>query len=244
MRDIGHGLHLLQHFICSSRQVTQYFPTQFSRLQNCSCLLLELKLAQRLVTNMANFDDNARSQMYLILYINSLSPSVRLSVFYLSLTSFDSWPLFLWYPLSSSFSQFFFLSICSFFFSDVISLSPNCFSNNVNRMNFVGPRKYWFVIGRTQLFSQWRKPHTHTRAPTHVTKQWPAVWTRDFFGPLHDWSTVAFGPLDNPKRMWLLDQFDHRCARCRARPTLKDVANWNYKTGLFFTIRRKDILNH
>ncbi len=57
-----------------------------------------------------------------ILYINSLHLLVCLFVFYLSLTSFDSWPLFLWYPLSSSFSQFFFLSVRSFFFSDVISL--------------------------------------------------------------------------------------------------------------------------
>jgi hypothetical protein len=42
-----------------------------------------------------------------ILYIKATVVFVYLSVFYLSLTSFDSWPLFLWYPLSSSFSQFF-----------------------------------------------------------------------------------------------------------------------------------------
>jgi hypothetical protein len=44
-----------------------------------------------------------------ILYIKATVVYVCLSVFYLSLTSFDSWPLFLWYLLSSSFSQFFFL---------------------------------------------------------------------------------------------------------------------------------------
>jgi len=98
----------------------------------------------------------------------------------------------------------------------------------------------WFVEHSFSASGE-NRIHTHARTHTHVTKQWPAVWTGEFFGPLHDWSTVAVGPLDNPKRMWPLD---HRCARCWARPTLKDVANWNYKTGLFFTIRRKDILSH
>jgi hypothetical protein len=32
--------------------------------------------------------------------------SVCVCVFYLSLTSFDSWPLFLWYPLSFSLTSF------------------------------------------------------------------------------------------------------------------------------------------
>jgi hypothetical protein len=56
---------------------------------------------------------------------------VCLSVFYFSFTSFDSWPLFLWYPLSSSFSQFFFLYVHSFFFSDVISLSLPLWRNPI-----------------------------------------------------------------------------------------------------------------
>jgi hypothetical protein len=55
-----------------------------------------------------------------ILYIKATAVSVCLCVFYLSLTSFDSWPLFLWYPFSSSFSQFFFQSVHSFFFSNVL----------------------------------------------------------------------------------------------------------------------------
>jgi len=61
------------------------------------------------------------SLFYILIHL--VRPFVRPSIFYLSLTSFDSWSFFVWYPLSSSFSQFFFLSVRSFFFSNVISLS-------------------------------------------------------------------------------------------------------------------------
>jgi len=81
---------------------------------------------------------------------------------------------------------------------------------NVSRM-WIG----WILLGPENI-GLWLVEHSfsasgenclHTHARTHVIKQWPAVWTWNFFGPLHDWSTMAFGPLDNPKRMWPLDHW-------------------------------------
>ncbi len=72
----------------------------------------------RNVGTMWNTIGNTKSYI-LIHYVRQC---VCLSFTYLLLL-IDSWPLFLWYPLSSSFSQFFLLSVRSFFFSDIISLS-------------------------------------------------------------------------------------------------------------------------
>jgi len=118
---------------------------------------------------------------------------------------------------------------------------------NVSRM-WIG----WILLGLENnglwlvehnfLASGENRIHTHTHAHTlqnngqHMNRGifWALAWLVD----------CGFWATGQPKKNVTIGPLDHWCARCRAHPTLKDVANWNYKTGLFFTIRRKDILNH
>ncbi len=47
-----------------------------------------------------------------------------------------------------------------------------------------------------------------TYTHTDVTKEWPAVWIGAFFfGPLRDWSTVAFWATGQPKTRNLIEDF-------------------------------------
>jgi len=85
--------------------------------------------------------------------------------------------------------------------------------------------------------------HTHTLTHTRY-KTMASSMNREFFWALVWLVDCGFWATGQPKKNVTIGPLDHQCARCRACPTLKDVANWNYKIGLFFTIRRKDILNH
>jgi len=175
-----------------------------------------------------------------ILYINSLSPSVRLSFTYLLLLS-NPGPFFfgtLFFLLFHSFS--FFLCAASF------SLTSFCFHLTASVIMWIG----WILLGPENNglwlvehnFSASGENHTHTHP--HTLQNNGQQYEHGIFWALAWLVDCGFWATGQPKKNVTIGPLDHRCARCRARPTLKDVANWNYKTGLFFTIRKKDILNH
>jgi len=81
---------------------------------------------------------------------------------------------------------------------------------NVSRMwigwILLGPKNngLWLVEHSFSASGE-NRIHTHTHDTCYKTMA--SIWTGEFFGPLCDWSTVAFGPLDNLKRMWPLDHW-------------------------------------
>jgi len=102
-----------------------------------------------------------------------------------------------------------------------------------------GPWK-WIIIGRTRLFSQWRKPHTHTHTRMHTRyKTMASSMNMEFFWALAWLVDCGFWATGQPKKNVTIGPLHHWCARCRARSTLKDVANWNYKTGFFLLLEER-----